>query len=80
MIYVFSRQDNHTRQMEFPEETQKRASEFKFKDNEFDKCASLGSNKTHDLCDEMEFIAEAVKASKSVKKSERKKKKKKKPK
>lgn len=72
--------DNHARQMEFPEGTQKRACEFKFKDNEFDKCASLGSNKTHDLCDEMEFIAEAVKASKSVKKSERKKKKKKKPK
>jgi len=71
--------DNHTRQMEFPEEIQKRAGEFKFKDSEFDKCASLGSNKTHDLCDEMQFIAEAVKASKSVKKSERKKKKKKKP-
>ena len=65
--------------MEISEETHERANEFKFKDSEFDKCASLGSDETHDLS-QMEFIAEAVKASKSVKKSEKKKRKKKKQK
>lgn len=76
MIFVFSRQDNHTRQMEIPEETQKKANELKLEKSEFEKCGSLGSNKTNDLS-EMEFIAEAVKASKSVKKSGKEKKKKK---